>query len=315
MRRISFVIPCYNSEHTIRTVIEEIEQTVLTDDKYEIILVDDCSRDCTWNIIRKLAEDNSNIVGIGFSKNFGQHAALMAGYRKAKGDIIVSLDDDGQIPVDEVYKLIEKLEEGYDAVYAKYHNKKHNLGRNLGSKFASWMSRIMLNRPKDVTGSSYFVMRRYVMEEVLRYENCYPYIFGLVLRATNNITNVCVEHRKRVAGNSGYTMGKLVRLWLNGYTSFSVKPLRVAGILGYVLAVLGFVYVGIIVIRKLLNPNMIVGWSSVMGAILIIGGIILIMFGVMGEYIGRIYICLNNSPQYVIKESVDQRDKFSEIMK
>ena len=228
----------------------------------------------------------------------------MAGYREAKGDIIVSLDDDGQTPVNDVYKLIDKLNEGYDAVYARYYEKKESFFRKLGSKTASWMSRTMLNRPKSITGSSYFVMRRYIMEEVIRYENAYPYVFGLVLRGTKNIANVCVDQRERAYGRSGYNIKKLISLWLNGFTAFSVKPLRVAGIIGYLFALIGFVAMIAIVFRKITYPNIAIGWSSVMSIILIVGGLILIMLGVIGEYIGRIYICLNRSPQYVIKSKI-----------
>lgn len=307
MRFISFIIPCYNSEHTLGKVIGEIDQTVSATDKYEIVLVNDHSKDSVWKIIEGLTNQRTNIVGVDFADNFGQHSALMAGYRMAKGDIIVSLDDDGQTPVNEVYKLINKLEEGYDAVYAKYYKKRESLFRRLGSQVAWWMSRTMINRPKDVTGCSYFVMRRYIMEEVIRYQNCYPYVFGLVIRSTKNIANVYVEHRERAHGRSGYSIKKLLSLWMNGFTAFSVKPLRMAGFIGYLLAIIGFIAMIVIVVKKIMNPSIVTGWSSVMSVVLIVGGVILIMLGIMGEYIGRIYICLNNSPQYVIKRQIDRR--------
>lgn len=315
MRLVSFVIPCYGSEYTLEKVIDEIEETISVKDAYEIILINDHSKDHVWETIKKLAREKDNIVGIDLTRNFGQHAALMAGYCQAKGDIIVSLDDDGQTPVDEVYKLIDKLNEGYDAVYARYYKKMQNPLRNLGSKIASWMSRVMIGRPKDVTGCSYFVMRRYIMEEVLRYKNCYPYVFGLVIRATNNVANVYVNHRKRLMGKSGYSMSKLLNLWMNGYTSFSVKPLRMAGMIGYFLTGLGFVAMIIMFIRKLLNPDIAIGWSSVMIVEIFIGSVILITLGIVGEYIGRIFICINSSPQYVVKELIDRRKHVQQIEK
>ena len=309
MQFISFVIPCYNSKHTLEQVIEEIDRTVSGVEEYEIVLVNDCSKDGVWNVIERLASQRNDIIAVDFADNFGQQSALMAGYRMARGDIIVSLDDDGQTPVDEVYKLIDKLSEGYDAVYAKYHTKKASLFRRFGSQVAWWMSRMMLNRPKEVTGCSYFVMRRYIMEEVIRYKNCYPYVFGLVVRSTKNIANVHVNHRERAYGRSGYNMKKLVSLWMNGFTSFSVKPLRIAGIMGYLLAMIGFIAMLVIAVQKILNPNIAAGWSSTMSLVLLVGGVNLIMLGIMGEYIGRIYICLNNSPQYVIKRTIDRRER------
>lgn len=307
MRLISFVIPCYNSEHTLEKVVEEIEHTVSENDQFEIILVNDCSKDNVWKVIERLAEERDNIAGIDLADNFGQHAALMAGYRKARGDIIVSLEDDGQTPVNEVYSLIDKLNEGYDAVYARYYEKKESLFRRLGSRIAWWMSKTMIDRPKDVTGSGFFVMRRYIMEEVIRYENAYPYVFGLVLRSTKNIANVYVAQRERAFGRSGYNLKKLFSLWLNGFTAFSVKPLRVTGIMGFLFALIGFTAMLVIVIRKIIYPDIAIGWSSVMSVILIVGGVILIVLGIIGEYIGRIYICLNRSPQYVVKRNIDKR--------
>lgn len=311
MQFLSFVIPCYNSEHTLERVIAEIDDTVSRDDRYEIILVDDHSSDGVWEIIKKLARQRDDIVGVRFADNFGQHAALMAGYRKAQGDLIVSLDDDGQSPVDKVYLLIDKIKEGYDAVYARYpdkkYGKKESWFRKLGSSMALQMGRIMLNAPKDVAGSSFFVMRRYIMDEVIRYENSYPYVAGLVIRGTKNITDVCVEQRERAYGHTGYNFKKLFALWLNGFTAFSVKPLEIGIYSGIILGLLGFLGVIVTIIRKLINPGVAAGWSSLICIMLILGGMILVMLGLIGEYVGRIYMCINNAPQYVIREITESK--------
>ena len=241
-KKVSFVIPCYRSEHTLPGVVAEIEDTMRTLEQYQydILLINDCSPDHTFEVIRKLCQEDSHIKGIDFARNFGQHSALMAGLRYSDGDYVVCLDDDGQTPADEAGKLLAALEEGYDAVYAKYDHKQHSKFRNLGSSVNEHMTRIMLEKPAELYISSYFAVKRFVVEDMVRYENSYPYVIGLVLRATKNIANVSVKHREREVGVSGYTLRKLVELWFNGFTAFSVKPLRVATVLGSVSAGAGF---------------------------------------------------------------------------
>lgn len=310
MKKVSFVIPCYRSEHTVEGVVKEIETTmeeVAVQEKYsyEIILVNDCSPDNTMGTIRKLCAEKDYIKGIGFSRNFGQHSALMAGLRQSVGDYVVCLDDDGQTPADEVGKLLEKLEEGFDAVYAKYEHKQHSGFRNLGSKVNELMTRMMLGKPKELYISSYFAVKRFVVEDMIRYENSYPYVIGLVLRATKSITNVVVQHREREEGTSGYTLKKLLSLWFNGFTAFSVKPLRIATCVGGFSAVIGFAYGIYTIVKKFINPDVPMGFSSTMAALVFFGGMIMLMLGLIGEYIGRIYISMNNSPQYVIRERLN----------
>lgn len=313
MKKVSFIIPCYRSEHTLPHVVAEIDEKMkkLKQYEYDIFLVNDCSPDNTFGVIRKLCEDRQDVKGISFARNFGQHAALMAGLRHSDGEYVVCLDDDGQTPADEVDKLLDKLEEGYDAVYAKYEHKQHSAFRNMGSKVNELMTRMMLDKPADLYISSYFAVRRFVVEDMIRYENSFPYVIGLVLRATKNITNVVVNHREREEGSSGYTLKKLLNLWFNGFTAFSVKPLRIATVIGGGAAGIGFLYGIYTIIKRLVNPNVPMGFSSTMSAIVFFGGMIMVMLGLIGEYIGRIYISLNNSPQYVIRErlNVDEVQK------
>ncbi len=304
---VSFVIPCYRSEKTISNVIKEIKQSI---DRrlgytYEIILVNDNSPDNLLDILYKLAIDDKNIKIIDLAKNFGQHSALMAGYGHAKGDIVVSLDDDGQTPANEVFKLIDKLNEGYDVVFAKYSSKKHSIFRNFGSKVNDIMARILIDKPKDLYLSSYFVAKDFIMKEIIRYKNSYPYVSGLLLRSSNNIANVNVNHRNREIGDSGYNLKNLIKLWVNGFTAFSVKPLRISILIGIIFAILGFLIGLYTIINKFLNPNVPIGWTSTMATLTLIGGIILVILGMIGEYVGRIYISINNSPQYVIREKIN----------
>lgn len=308
MKKVSFVIPCYRSENTVEGVVNEIQETMQTMAEkysYEIILINDCSPDNTMGTIRRICEENSQIKGIGFSRNFGQHAALMAGLRQSDGDYVVCLDDDGQTPADEVGKLLDKLEEGFDAVYAEYEHKQHSGFRNLGSKVNELMTRIMLEKPKNLFISSYFAVKRFIVEDMIRYENSYPYVIGLVLRSTKNITNVVVNHREREEGKSGYTLKKLFGLWFNGFTAFSVKPLRIATCLGALSAFVGFAYGIYTIIKRFVNPAVPLGYSSMMAALVFFCGMIMVMLGLIGEYIGRIYISMNSSPQYVIRERIN----------
>ena len=309
MSKVSFVIPCYRSAKTIGGVVNEIENTMAQlAYEYEIILVNDSSPDDTFAVISALAEADGHITAVDLAKNFGQHAALMCGIRHSSGDILVCLDDDGQTPADEVGKLLEKIEAGYDVVYASYDHKQHSGFRNFGSRVNAWMTEIMLGKPRELSLTSYFAAKRFIADEMLRYENCFPYVMGLVLRSTKNICNVPVNHRSREQGQSGYTLGKLLALWMNGFTSFSIKPLRIATYFGAFTALAGFIYALVIIIRHFAVGMAPLGWSSTTALLLILGGVILLVLGLIGEYIGRIFMCVNSSPQYV-ERSVVKREK------
>ena len=311
MKKVSFVIPCYRSALTIGNVVKEIQDTMqsLTQYSYEIILVNDCSPDETFDVITKLCEEHENICGVDLAKNFGQHGALMAGFHQVTGDILVCLDDDGQTPADEVGKLLAEIEAGQDVVYASYDHKKHSLFRNFGSWMNEKMAQFLLGKPKELFVSSYFAARRFIVDEMLRYENAYPYVIGLVLRTTKRISNVPVQHREREIGTSGYTLGKLLGLWFNGFTAFSTKPLRVATFSGGVFAVLGFAYGIYTIVKKFVNPAVPMGFSSTMAALMFIGGMLMIMLGLIGEYIGRMYICMNSAPQFVVRDLIPTKEE------
>ena len=310
MQLVSFVIPCYRSEHTIRSVVDEVRRTMptLPDYDWEIILVNDCSPDGTFGVLRALAEEDGRITAVDLAKNFGQHAALMAGFHHCAGDIVVCLDDDGQTPADEVGKLLAKLEEGCDVVYASYEDKRESGFRRFGSRVNRRMTEIMLAKPRELELTSYFAARRFLVDEMLRYEHCYPYVMGLVLRSTKRVANVPVRHRDRETGSSGYTLAKLLSLWMNGFTSFSVKPLRIATYSGALIALLGFVYALVAVIRYFTVHLAPQGWTTTTVLLLIIGGFVLLMLGLVGEYVGRVFMCVNATPQYVEREVVKQEE-------
>ena len=313
MKLVSFVIPCYRSEHTIAGVVEEINRAMAALPQYdhEIVLVNDCSPDGTFAVLERLARQDGRVCAVDLAKNFGQHAAILAGLSHTRGDFVVCLDDDGQTPADEVGKLLSKLEEGYDVVYASYEHKQHSKFRNWGTRINNKMTEIMLGKPKDLAIPSYRAAKRFIIEEMLNYKHCFPYVDGLFLRSTRKLCNVPVNHRQRQEGESGYTIGKLLSLWMNGFTSFSVKPLRLATYAGVITAMLGFIYAIYIIIKHFVDSSVPVGWSSTMALQLVLGGIILVVLGLVGEYIGRIYMCINASPQFVEREIVKKEKQES----
>lgn len=306
MKKLSFVIPCYRSQNTVTNVIDRVIETVEKDARYdyEIICINDCSPDDTMSVLRELAR-TKGVKVIDFSKNFGQHSALMAGFNHVSGDIIVCLDDDGENPPEEMFRLIDKLEEGYDLVSARYVDESRSFVRTIGSKVSFAMSHYLIGRPKDVELNSFYVFRRYIADEIIKYKNAYPFVHGLILRVSRNMANVEMKRADRLAGESGYNFKRLLSLWMNGFTAFSEKPLQIASIIGFFSAFIGFVYAIFIVVRRVLVPDMAMGYSSIMAAILFFSGLIMLFLGLLGEYIGRIYICINNAPQYVVREKVN----------
>ena len=307
---ISFVIPCYCSEKTIRSVVDEIRSEVVKHGDaydYEIILVNDFSKDGTLEEIKKLSEEDNRIVALDFSKNFGQACAMMAGFHECRGEMIVSLDDDGQMPIESVFDLLNELKSGRDVVFGKYDEIRQKWYRNLGSWVNLKMAETLLGQPKEVRMTSFWAAQRYIIEKILEYDGAYPYIGGLILRITKNISSVPVKHRERQYGSSGYTFGKLIALWMNGFTAFSVLPLRIATFSGLICAFLGFAFGIVTIIRKLINPNMMLGYASIITILLFIGGMIMMMLGIIGEYVGRTYISINRAPQFLVKQKWDHR--------
>ncbi len=304
---LTFVIPCYGSQDSVEGVVNEIESVMKTRQKfaYEIILVNDCSPDNVYEELVALSNRGEYIKVINLAKNFGQHSALMAGYNFANGEIIISIDDDGQIPVEDTFKLVDKINEGYDAVYAQYPSSERGVFRTLGSKVNDIMAAKLLSKPKGVQLTSFYAARKFVIKEMLNYNNPYPYLGGLVCRTTKKIGAANVLLRPRATGSSGYSFGKLISLWLNGFTAFSIKPLRVASIVGVVIAIMGAMFGVYTVINWFLTPNLPMGYSSLMAVLLVVGGVMMCMLGLIGEYIGRIYISLNNAPQFVVREKIN----------
>lgn len=313
--KYSFVIPCYKSAKTIillvKLTIEEMNN--LNRSNLEFVLINDCSPDSgeTINALKELAEEYSFVKVIDLAINTGQHNAIMAGFKYVSGDVIIGMDDDMQTHPSQLIKLFAKFEEGFDIVYAKYPKKKHSFFQNLGSKINELTVRILTQKPKGLKSSSFWVAKRFVIESTKRYSNPYTHLQGLFFQTTKSIANADVEHFNREVGESTYTLSKLIKLWL-GFTNFSILPLRLSLIIGLVTSMIGLLYSIFVVIRKILRPDIVIGYSSIMASILFFSGITLIVLGTIGEYIGRIFMSINNSPQYIIKEKYNIRNEVSD---
>ena len=310
MKLISIVIPCYNSQATIRKVTEMVMEEFKKMDGYEceFVLVNDCSpKDDTYGEIEKLGHDYPNVKGINLLRNFGQHNALMAALHYTSGDYILGMDDDMQTHPSQISKLIHKMEEGFDLVYGCYPKKKNSMLKNLSSKINEVSSRILLGRPKDIVSSNFWMITKQVRDEVIKYDSFNPYIDGIFYRTTHKIGNVEVEHFKREVGTSNYTLKKLMKLWL-AYWNYSVIPLRISSVLGCVSAAGGFLAALCIIIYKLIDPTVTVGWASTICIIVVLAGLILMVLGIIGEYLGKMILILNRTPQYIVRETINVTD-------
>ena len=303
---ISIVIPFYYSEKTIKKVVEITIDEFSKTNRYdcEFVLVNDGSTDGTYEKIKELAEKYPFVQGVNLLRNFGQHNALMAALHYVRGDYVLGMDDDMQTHPSQIHKLVEKIQEGYDLVYGHYGKKKNSTLKNLSSKLNEVSSRILLGRPKEIVSSNFWIITRKVAEEVIKYDSYNPYIDGIFYRVTHNIGNVEVEHHKREVGTSNYTLKKLIRLWL-AYWNYSVIPLRISSVTGGVMAMAGFVAAILTIIRKLVHPGIPVGWASTICVVTVFAGLILMSLGIIGEYLGKIILTLNHTPQFIVRESIN----------
>lgn len=307
---LSFIIPCYRSEHTIEKVLEEIIQTVSQrpDYDYEIICVNDASPDNVLQVLKDAASKNYKIKIVDLAKNKGKHAAILAGHALASGELIVDLDDDCQSPVYELWRLIAPIEnDECDVVTANYYKKKESFIKRIGSKVNMLMTSIMLDKPRGMVLDNFSVMKRFVSDEMLKYKNPYPYFEGLVFAVTKRVNVIMMEQRERGdSQGTGYTLKKSISLWMNGLTAFSVKPLRLASVAGFCFALIGFCAIIYIILGRLVFHTIyVLGYASLMAIMLFSSGLMMLMLGMLGEYIGRIYISLNALPQYTIKATTN----------
>jgi glycosyltransferase involved in cell wall biosynthesis len=298
--KLSVIIPVYNSESTIRQLVERL-QTALEAISFEIVMVNDSSRDASETICKQIASTYSNVRFISLRRNYGEFNAVMCGLNWAYGEYAVMIDDDFQNPPEEILKLLAVAENGhYDVVYTHYARKQHARHRNFGSKVVNWITSYLLNKPKDLYLSSFKLIKKEVVQEIIKYQGPYPYIDGLIFRITNNIGKVQVSHLKREEGTSNYTWRKLISLFLNILFCYSSLPIRLFMPIGLGLFLLGSFLLMFLLGQWVIGPDP-KGWQVVTAAFIFIGGIQCTLLSVLGEYIGKSFMAQSGQPQYVIK--------------
>jgi glycosyltransferase involved in cell wall biosynthesis len=302
---LSFVIPLYNSAQTIGAVVKSIQDLTI-EGGHEIILVNDGSQDETDIVARALvASTHIPVTYISHARNFGEHNAVLTGWRHATGRYVVNLDDDGQNPPLEAVRLWQHAKAGnYDVVYGHYIQKEHSVFRNLGSYFTNRITDWALEKPRGLYLSSFRCVSQLVVKEVIKHTGPYPYVDGLILQVTQRLSTLDVKHESRKAGSSGYTLGKLIKLWLSAWINFSVMPLRLATLSGITLASVGVLGFGLVVYLYITQQGPAFGWGSLMAALLVFSGVQLIILGLIGEYIGRMFISVNERPQSVVRDVI-----------
>jgi undecaprenyl-phosphate 4-deoxy-4-formamido-L-arabinose transferase len=302
---LTFVIPLYNSAATIASLVHDIEALTVAGG-HEIVLVNDGSADTTTEVCRGLvANAKIPITLVEHARNFGEHNAVLTGWRHARGAYIVNLDDDGQNPPDEAVRLWQHAKDkGLDVVYGHYEAKQHSLWRNAGSWFTNRITDWALDKPPGFYLSSFRCVSAFVTNQVAGYSGPYPYIDGLLLQVTQRIGSITVRHEERRAGRSGYTLRRLIRLWLSAWLNFSLLPLRAATAVGVVTALVGLLAFVFVVWLWLLDRGPAYGWGWVMATVLVFSGTQLVMLGLIGEYLGRMFLAVNQRPQSVVREVV-----------
>jgi glycosyltransferase involved in cell wall biosynthesis len=300
---LSFVIPLYRSAETIAAVVHDIESLEIAGG-HEIVLVNDGSADATSTVVRGLMRDaRVPITLIEHARNFGEHNAVLTGWRHARGAHIVNLDDDGQNPPAEAKRLWEQAKTtGLDVIFGHYRMKQHSVWRNVGSWFTNKMTDWALDKPQGFYLSSFRCVSAFVAAQVVTYAGPYPYIDGLILQVTQRIGSIEVRHEPRRAGQSTYTLRRLIRLWMAAWVNFSVLPLRVATVLGLTMAAAGVVALVIVAALWLRNVGPSYGFGWLMAALLVFSGTQLVLLGLIGEYIGRTFLTVNQRPQAVVRE-------------
>jgi len=303
--KLSVIIPVYNSEGTLKPLVNTIFKA-LNGYAVEIVLVNDGSKDKSEIICAELAKENRAVKFISLRKNRGEHNAVICGLNYCTGDYVAIIDDDFQNPPSEIIALLEKaLKHDYDVVYAKYDQKRHSLLRNLGSAINDWSASYLLGKPKGLYLCSFKLLKKEVVNEIISYQGPFPYIDALVLRCTDNIGTQTVLHANRKEGKSNYTLKKLISLYLNIFINFSYKPLRLVTFSGILISLISVLVALFVLYEKIVLKNVATGWTFLSLLLLFSIGLTFFVIGLLGEYIGKILMSLNNTPQYTIKKKMN----------
>jgi glycosyltransferase involved in cell wall biosynthesis len=304
--KYSVVIPVYNSAGIVGRVVDQTAAFFTGHVwDYEIILVNDGSRDQSWEVISQKAGENPHVIAINLMRNYGQHTAVYCGFEHSSGDYVITIDDDLQNPPEEIIHLINKIGEGYDTVFGRFKQKRHSNVRNLGSYGIRLINNRIFHCPKDIVPTNFRLIRREVIDRILQYHTAYPYITGLVLMFSSRPGNAWVEHREREEGKSNYNFYKIMSLVLRILFNYSVLPLRFVTSIGFVISLLSFVAGILLIINKLLQNVQMEGWTGIMVMLAFFNGMIILLLGMLGEYTVRILQQISTKEIYHTKEVVE----------
>lgn len=308
MKQISIVIPVYNSAECVKELSRQIADAI-KDYDYEQIMVNDCSKDNSWDEIKEVSKTNKNLIGINLRKNSGQDSAIFTGLSYSTGEWVVVMDDDLQHSPYDIPKLLEEAKKGYDVVFANFNHKKQKLWKNLGSWFNGKMSEIALKKPKGIYLSPFKIMAKGVVDEIVKLNNLYPYVSGLVFQITNNVTQINLEHHEREKGTSNYNLIRSLKYFSRMLFCFSTLPLQLTSWVGTFSAIAGVLLALYYLIEYFLGLTPVRGWTTLAVLTLIIGGCILVSLGIIGRYLGQIYLTVNNTPKFIVKETVNLKNE------
>lgn len=302
--KLSIVIPVYNSEDCIEELNKQIQESLEEFDAYELILVNDRSKDNSWSKIVQVCEKNKKAIGISLRKNSGQDNAIMAGLKLTKGDYVAIMDDDLQHSPKDILNLYKTCNNGYDICFALFPTKKQKLWKNIGSWLNGKLSEKLLSKPKEIYLSPFKVFKKEVTLEMIKYTGPYPYIDALLLTISHNIIQIPIEHHKRFKGRSNFNFIKSATVFFKHATGYSIYPLRLATYTGFSSAFVAFIFSLYFLLDYFIRGSTVEGWTSIVLLVLFFGGIILISLGIIGEYVGRIFLTINKKPQYTIEKIV-----------
>lgn len=307
---VSVVVPVYNSEPTLPILIsklrEVLESSALT---FEVILVNDCSKDNSWQTIEILASQDEAVLGLNLMRNYGQHNALLAGIMRAQYDYIVTIDDDLQNPPEEIPKLLDALVSGKDVAYGKPENRKHSLWRNISSKIIKGSLRLALGAEMASKSSAFRAFRSDLRKGFTQFTDAQVSIDVLLSWTASQIAEIKVAHQPRLNGRSGYTLRKLLSLTLSMVTGYSTAPLRFASNIGLFSALIGvgiFLYV---LIQRYIRDVSVPGFTFIAAEIAMFAGVQLFTVGVIGEYLARLHFRTMGKPPYAIRSETTQHNK------
>jgi polyisoprenyl-phosphate glycosyltransferase len=314
--RVSILIPVYKNDGGLDELVKRIGASMANSSyahSFELVLIDDCSPDNSWEVIQQLSKTHSFVQGATLSRNFGQHNAIMAGLNLVSGQYIVLMDDDLQHPPEAIPSMLDKLASGADVCYTNYANRQHAAWKIAGSKFNDLMASWLLSKPKGLYLSSFKALKRGVVDQIRGHEGPFAYLDGLILDITRRIATVEIQHGTRAYGEGNYSFKKSISLWLRMVTGTSIVPLRMVTLMGALIALLGFMGAIFVIISNFLYPNQSKGWASIIVTILLVSGFQTLFIGVLGEYLGRIHLRLNNKPQYLFRYVTKRDDEFPKL--